>query len=226
MDLDMIYNEDCSVGLDRIPDGSVDLVVMDPPYQFRTSGGGCFGPAKRCYIGNLEPISKGIQNDVLEKIVGKLKAVNIYIWCNKAQIYQYLDFFVPRGCNVDLLCWHKPNPIPSACNKYLSDTEYLLFFREKGVPLHGNYDTKRKYYILPQNRRENRQYNHPTVKPLEIMRNIIINSTLPGDTVLDPYMGSGTTAVACIETGRHYLGYEIDAGHCKTAMDRISAARP
>lgn len=173
--VDTIFCEDCRTGMERIPDGSVDLVVMDPPYVLQNTGRGAFG--RRSYFNELEPISEGIDNGVLDMLCRKLKAVNLYVWCNKTQLRQYIDYFEGRGCRTDLLAWHKTNPVPTCCNKYLSDTEYLLFFRDPGVKLFGSYDTKRKWYVSPSNTRDKALYNHPTVKPLEIVRNIIGNST-------------------------------------------------
>lgn len=168
------------LGLDRIPDGSVDLVAMDPPYLLDVIGAGCFGSGHKLYHHDLAPISKGISLSELEKITAKMKAINLYVWCNKAQFRFYIDFFEDRGCYTDLIVWCKPNPVPASCNKYLSDTEYLFYFREKGVPLFGSYETKSKHYHLPQNVIEKERYGHPTVKPLQIMRNIITNSTRGG----------------------------------------------
>lgn len=99
-----IFNEDCMVGLDRIPDGSVDLVLMDPPYEQGTIGGGCFGSDKKQYFSEIKGISEGIQDELLDKIVSKLKAVNLYVWCNKAQIHQYLNYFANRGGEFQWTC--------------------------------------------------------------------------------------------------------------------------
>lgn len=93
----MIFNEDCMSGLDRIPDKSIDLVVMDPPYEQGTTGGGCFGSDKQKYYSEIKNLSDGITDEMLDRIVSKLKAINIYIWCNKVQIHQYLNYFADRG---------------------------------------------------------------------------------------------------------------------------------
>lgn len=92
-----IFNEDCRFGLDRIPDYSIDLVLMDPPYEQDTSGAGCFGSKKKHHFSEIEGISNGIDDELLDKIVSKLKAVNLYVWCNKNQIHQYLNYFADRG---------------------------------------------------------------------------------------------------------------------------------
>jgi len=156
--------------------------------------------------------------------------VNIYIWCNKEQIFQYMSYFNNRKGNdggkifMDLLTWHKTNPIPLCSQKYLSDTEYILFFKERGVQLYGSYETKRKWYATPINTADKNQWGHPTIKPLSIVQTLIENSTQPGDVVLDPFMGSGTTAVACIRSGREYLGFEMDPEYYKTCKARVSGA--
>ena len=224
-----IFNEDCSTGLDRIPNGSIDLVMMDPPYELGTNGGGAFGSDVKQYHSELEPISKGITDELLDKIVSKMRAVNLYVWCNKNQIYQYLRYFEDRGgCTMDMLTWHKTNPVPACGNKYLSDTEYCLFFREKGVKLYGSYETKHKYYVSSLNTNDKRMYDHPTIKPLDFVKALVGNSLPPKDAehipiVLDPFMGSGTTAVAAKQLGYDYVGFEIVEDYCNTAKQRIDA---
>lgn len=222
MELDTIYNKDCIEGLKELPDNSIDLVVMDPPYDLLKSGGGAFGYAKRQYHSQIETMSEGITNDILEMILSKCKKVNAYIWCNKRQLRQYFDYLDDNGYMIDLLTWHKTNPTPSCGNKYLSDTEYLIYTREKGVKLYGTYETKRKWYVSSLNTADKKKYGHPTVKPLEIIKNLITNSSRGGDSVLDPFMGSGTTAVAAKLLGRHYVGFEINSDYHRIAEERVN----
>lgn len=63
---------------------------------------------------------------------------------------------------------------------------------------------------------------HPTQKPVEILTKMIEDSSEPGDTVLDTFMGSGTTAVACLRTGRNYIGFELDEKYHAIAMQRVA----
>jgi len=225
--LDSIINLDCLSGLKKLPDGCIDLVVMDPPYLMSKTGGGIFGNANRSYLSELHTIVDGINNGILDELMRVMKRPNIYIWANKTQHHQYLSYFAgEHGCNYDLLTWHKTNPIPMCGNRYLPDTEYLLFFRAEGVPLYGKYETKSKYYITKTNKEDKEKFGHPAIKPLHITRNIIINSSKEGDIVLDPYIGSGTTAVAAVQTNRHYIGYEIEPNYAMMAKERIAAERP
>lgn len=171
---------------------------------------------------NTRFISDGITNEILDECCRVLKKINIYIWCNKNQLRQLIDYFSDLGCNIDLLTWHKTNPIPTCNNTYLSDTEYLVFAREKGVKLAGSYSTKRKFYVTEINVKDKELYKHPTIKPLEIIKNLIINSSKENDVVLDPFIGSGTTAVAAKELNRHYIGIELNPTFYKIALDRLN----
>ena len=211
-----------------IPDNSIDLVVTDPPYDFLTKhksdiygGSGAFG--KRSYHNELQTnnIVGGIDTDtILKELCRVMKKINIYIWCNKDQIYKYLDFF--KDCNMDLLTWHKSNPVPTCNNKYLSDTEYLLYFREGGVKIYGTYETKKKYYITQTNKVDKEYFEHPTIKPVNIIENLILNSSKENDIILDPFMGSGTTGVACKKHKRDFIGIELDQHFFEIAKNRIN----
>lgn len=214
---------DCVKAMKDLDDGSVDLIVTDPPYEFSHLGGGCFGNQHREYHGELKDITSGIKNDVLEEMLRVMKRPNAYIWCNKAQIRQYLDFFEDAGCTSDILMWHKSNPIPLGNNTYLPDTEYCLYFR-KGATLYGDYHTKSKYWITPVNKEDKERYGHPTIKPLDIIETLVRNSSLEGDLILDPYMGSGTTGVACVKNGRRFIGYDIEQTYVDTANERMRYA--
>ena len=218
-----LFNDDCMNILSRLEDKSIDLVIIDPPYSIATSGGGgSFGTDKRSYHKSIQELSYGIKNCVLEELCRVMKKINIYIWCNKEQLKQYMDFFIEKGCKPELLTWHKTNPVPTCNNKYLSDTEYLLFFREKGVKLFGSYATKKKYYISPTNKKDKDRYRHPTIKPLSILKNLVLNSSNEGDIVLDCFMGSGSTGVACLETNRRFISVEIEKEYFSVANERIN----
>lgn len=234
--LDNIYNMDCLEGMRMIPDGSVDLIVTDPPYELDNQGGGFWSKAEtgnhynargtRKGMERLSDIKDGISDIILDEMCRVMKAVNIYLFCSQKQIPRYLSYFVNgKGCNWNLISWHKTNPIPACGNKYLNDTEYILFFREKGVKIFGSYDTKRTFYTTLRNQKENLLYGHPTVKPCNIVQNFIINSSQEGQTILDPFMGSATTAIACIKEKRHFIGFELSKEYYDKAVSRIDLER-
>lgn len=221
---DIIYNEDCLKGLAEIPDASIDLVIMDPPYYFGGDtglGGGMLG--KRQHTKKImETLNEPVNTAILDECLRVLKSPNIYIWCNKTQLGAYISYFEQKGCNTDLLAWHKNNPMPATSNHYLPDTEYCLFFR-KSAKLYGDYNSLKKYWVTTSNIEDKKTWGHPTIKPLSIIQQLIKNSSRGGDIVLDPFMGSGTTAVACKSLGRHYLGYEINPEYYQIAQARLKS---
>ena len=226
MELNVIYNEDCYEGIKKIPDKSIDLVYIDIPYLI--DDGGCSqNPlslrAKRLRSVELEDIRHGIDYSILDELCRVMKKIYIYIWCNKNQILDILKYFVDgKGCYFEILVWCKTNPTPLTNNVMLPSIEYCLMFREKGCQLYGTYETKSKYYISAINKADKDLYDHPTIKPLEMVKNHILNSTQDGDVVLDCFMGSGTTAVACKELGRNYIGFEINPKYYQIAIDRVN----
>ena len=220
----IIYNDDCYRKLDELPDKSVDCVITDPPYQIATTGGGLAanGQVKQWKERHLDSMKNGFSPVILDELCRVMKKINCYFFCSQKQIEPLIDYFVKkRGCNWNLLSWHKSNPVPACGNKYLSDTEFILFFREKGVKIYGNFGTKRTYFITPSNQSDKKLYGHPTVKPIEIVRNFVINSTKGGEVVLDPFMGSGTIGAACKELNRRFVVIEIEPTYFETAKKRL-----
>ena len=216
---------DCLELMKDIPDGSVDLVLTDPPYMIATVGAGIYKQADKQYVKELDGIKDGFDEKVLDEICRVMKKINVYFFCSQKQIIPLIDYFVKKkNCNWNILSWHKSNPVPACGNKYLTDTEFVLFFREKGVKIYGEYETKFTYYVTPLNQKDKRQYEHPTIKPVKILQNLIVNSTLENGVVLDCFMGSGSTGVACVNTNRRFIGIELDDKYFEIAKQRINAA--
>jgi DNA modification methylase len=216
---------DCLEKMKDIPDKSIDLVVTDPPYQIETSGAGIYKQADKQYVKELNGMKDGFDERILDELCRVMKKINVYFFCSQKQIIPLLDYFVEKKkCNWNLICWHKTNPVPACGNKYLTDTEFILFFREKGVKVHGEFKTKFTYYVTPINQKDKKEFGHPTIKPLNMVQNFIVNSSVEGDVVLEPFMGSGTTGVACVNTGRKFIGIELDPTYFEIAKKRIEEA--
>ena len=220
---------DCYELIKNIPDHSIDLVYIDVPYQHTQingyyGGGGSFGIDSRKYQRTLrdKELMSGINMSILDDICRVMKHIYIYIWCSKEQIPKFINYFLNKKCLYEIMVWCKSNPTPTCNNKYLSDIEYCLMFREKGTIIGGSYETKSKFYISGTNVSDKELFLHPTIKPLELVKNHIINSTKEGDIVLDCFCGSGTTCLACKELGRNYIGMEIDKEYHKIAVDRLN----
>ena len=218
-----VYNMDCMEAIKLLDDNSIDLIVMDPPYLLnltKVKNTSSFNN----YANELIGLKDGFDLKVLDLLIPKMKKINMYIYCSKRQVKDLIEYFINKDCNYEILTWHKQNPSPLINNNYLPDTEYVIFAREKGVKLYGNYHTKRKYYISGVNQVDKKKYKHPTIKPLPFIENHIINSSKEGDLILDCYCGSGTTLVGAIKTNRNFIGFEIDRNYYEIAKRRVEEA--
>lgn len=181
MEINTVLNKDCMVGMSAMDGGSVDLVIADPPYfQGDGGGGGSFGVKKKNHRTEIDKMMCGISDECLEQMARVCKRVNMYIFCSVLQIPQYLAFATRNGYKFDILTWHKTNAVPACNGKYMPDTEYIVFIKESGVPLYGTAATKCKYYVTPTNVKDKRKWGHPTIKPLNIVQNLVVNSTQEG----------------------------------------------
>ena len=220
---------DCLELMKDIPDKTIDLIVTDPPYNVSaTNDGGTINKVKKLNKSLKDLVETNITNGYDIETLGEefmrvMKEPNIYLWCNKTQIPEYFKFYVEKyKCKFDILCWHKNNALPTYSNKYLSDTEYLLYFRKgKGKCFPKSYEDAKTYYIAPINHKDKKKYKHPTIKPLDITEKVIKNSSKENDIILDPFMGSGTTGVACKQLNRNFIGIELLEEYYNIAKERI-----
>lgn len=231
LEINKVYYMDCLQGIKLIKDNSVDLIVTDPPYEIEnTKAGGKSKLAKSIQQMNDEikenNLTNGFDIAILDEMVRVMKTINIYIWCNHKQIPMYIDYFVNKlKCSFDILIWNKPNAMPLFNNKYLTDKEYCLYFRKGGKCDPQSYEEAKTVYYQPINAKDKKTFGHPTIKPLNIIETIIKNSSDEKDLVLDCFMGSGTTAVACINTKRNFIGFEYNQEYCDIANSRIESIK-
>ena len=209
----------------EVKDKSIDLIITDPPYDIKgIHGSGIVKDRGVSFHKELEAknLDKGLNSAILDDFCRVMKKINIYIWCNKEQIIQYLDYFVKKkGCNYDILIWAKEDPIPFCGTHYLVDKEYCLYFWEQGAPVKIPYERGKTFFLGRKNVIDKNDYGHPTIKPIDIIETLVRNSSVEGGEVLDPFVGSGTTALACKHTKRSFIGFEIDEEYYKIASDRI-----
>jgi len=214
--------------VNEIPDNSIDLVATDPPYRIHAkSGGGLHN--KRDWLKNVHNSDLDEFDPILflEQCVRVLKKFNAYIFCSKDLLVDYITFAVSNGFNWDLLVMGKRNPIPTKNNKYLSDIEYIMYIREKGAcfnDLKGKLHFS-KYRKIKMTNVKPSEYGHPTEKPLHIMQQLIEISSKKGELILDPFMGSGTTALACRDLEREFIGFEIDKDFHEKAIRKLEGLR-
>lgn len=206
-----ISTSDAIQFMNSLPDESMDLLLTDIPYARvnKASNG-------------LRVIDKRQANqetfDLMEFAIEAFRVTkgSAVIFCGKEQfssLYQYCD---DQGVTTRMIVWEKTNPMPMN-GKYifLSGVECAVHFRKKGAAFNGHCLNTVFKYPNGSSRR------HPTEKPLAMFKEFIEILSNPGDTVCDPCMGSGTTAVACGELGRQYICNDIDPDYVKIAIDRL-----
>ena len=234
MEVNKIYNEDCLLGLKKIPDNSIDLVLIDPPYdicQHKHLSKNAKGKISEGILKlEKELAESNLVNSydirILDELIRVMKNINIYIWCNARQIPMYVKYFnLQLKCKLEVILWNKTNAMPLYSNKYLNDKEYCLYFRKNGYCKPKSYEDAKTIYVSQINIKDKKLYEHPTIKPLELIRKLIRNSSKENDIVLDCFLGSGTTAVACILENRNYIGFEINKKYYDTALKRIAEVK-
>lgn len=181
--LNKIYNEDCIIGIKKMPDNFIDLVIIDPPYKINNHNVKYDSDLARSINSYNDELYKsnltgGYDYNILKEIIRVLKRINIYIFCNGEQIPFYIKYFVlDRKCKMDIIIWNKINALPLFNNKYLSDKEYCLYFRKGGYCSPKNYEDAKTVFYYPINIKDKRKWNHPTIKPEELVRKLIRNSS-------------------------------------------------
>jgi DNA modification methylase len=210
-----LYLGDCLGMLREMADGSVDAIVTDPPYNVvnRATGG-------------LRQIDKGgadelpVQPTLLAAEFARVCRGSVYVWCGSEQVSEWRAAFVRAKMTTRQCVWEKSNPSPmNAQSIWLSSVELCIFARKPKATFNRFYESP--VWRGPSQRVE----GFPCPKPVWLMAEAIDASTELGATVLDPFMGSGTTGVACMNTGRNFIGIELDEGYFKIASDRIAAAQ-
>jgi len=215
---------DCLIGMQHIPPNSIDLIITDPPYEFEAMGGGVHrvgkGVVKYQNIIDAKTNHFDFYKFIPFIIDAQMPSINAYFFCNKTLIPDYLNIAKEKKLNFDILALRKLNPIPAKNSSYLPELEYIIFLRSKGVYFNGKLPAKNYTKIYDKYIGKENVY-HPNQKPLELIRKFIEISSKPGDLILDPFMGSGTTAVACKQLNRNFIGFEIDKKDYEIAKKRL-----
>jgi len=222
-----LYHGDCLDILPTLRDKSVDAVITDPPY-----GIGYASSRKTRRNGEPRINMPNFGDDTYNSDW----LPDVYRICKpNAILYLFMRWDVCNQWKKDIedagfvvvqrLIWDKTHWGMGDLRYYGSQTEDVLFCR-KGAPS-MQYQKRRgniwrhNSLILPEG-----QYDHPTQKPLAIISAFVSDSTKEDAVVLDPFMGSGTTGVACVNTRRNFIGTEINKEYFDLAKQRIETAQP
>lgn len=215
----------CVDFMKTLPDESIDCVVTDCPYKI-VAGGRTSNIAKGgIFDSQNDDFKKGKvfgNNDIkfeewLPELFRLLKAnSHCYIMINGRNLAELQIKSERVGFNFqNLLVWDKGNKTPN--RYYMQQLEFILLLRKGSARNINNMGESNLFSI--KNNVGNKV--HPTEKPVELMKILIENSTSENDVILDPFMGSGSTGVACVNTNRRFIGCEIDEKYFEIANDRI-----
>lgn len=140
--------------------------------------------------------------------------------CNNVNLAHFFEAITKSDFHfTKLLVWDKQNKI---CGTYyMGQIEFIFLLRKGGDRPINNCGTSDLLSFPNVKDKVGGENIHNSQKPINLFRTMIVNSTNEGDVVLDPFMGSGTTALACIKENRKYVGFEIDSKYYDTATTRI-----
>lgn len=218
-----LRNGDCLELMKDIPDGSVDLILTDPPYKVtsRGSSGGTGGMLKDDInkSGMVFKHNSITFSEWLPECYRVLKDdCHAYFMTNNKNLLSMLQAVENAGFKVfKTLVWVKNTAITNMY--YMDNHEYILFCRKGKAKKINECGTKS---VLSFDNPRNKL--HPTEKPVELMQKLLENSSSNSDVVLDPFMGSCSTGVACVNTGRKFIGIELDKDYFEIAKERINQA--
>ena len=229
--------------LRKLPADSVDMVFADPPYFLSNGGVTCkSGRMTRVDKGKWDQ-SRGIDEDYRFQVTWlkecqRLLKTNGTIWVSGTRHNIFSVGHAMQRLGFKLLndiTWFKKNPPPNlTCRYFTHSTETILWAAKGEKSKHQfNYALMKKlnlgkqmkslWTILPPRRAEKQFGKHPTQKPIELLERIVLASTAPGDLVLDPFNGSGTTGIAAARLNRRYLGIELQADYLDLTVQRYLA---
>ena len=235
MEINKIYHQSCLEGLKQLPDDCVDLIFTDPPYyQYRAQNVQGLKNHKDVVtefdfdgFDSEEHYLQFLEEVLIECFRVSKPGAAGYLWCGD-DFVSYLNRIVERvGFQFrKVIHWHKTNPFPAIYTRkmYANSMEMLVHF-SKGTPKTWNHRPVNEMHNFIQSPicMGKERTKHKTQKPLKVCLPFIEISSNEGDLVLDPFIGSGSTAVAARLLKRNYIGYELSEEFCKIAELRIKS---
>lgn len=218
-----IYFEDCVEGMrERIADNSADCVITDPPYGFDYSARGEQDFDSLANFDDWELFEEAL--DELRRVA--TESAHVYVWWGWQFYGQMESMFRDHFDHLDTLVWVKDNFGLNANHRDRYRPQYeVCFHGTLGDDARELNNANALSNVLEYPRDATTEYEHPTQKPVALLSELIYNSTEPGDVVLDAFVGSGSTAVAAIQSNRDIIGFEIDEEYRLVIERRISEAQ-
>jgi len=213
----------------KFPDNSIDLILTDPPYNLSKYSTGNIKLSWRKEINNdLAEWDKKefTPSDWVREFKRVLKPTgNIFVFTSYNLIGKWHEAFDSEFDTFQFMVWHKTNPVPKIHKAgFLNSCELIVCLWNKGhIWNFGKQNEMHNFIETPICMGAERLKNpfHPTQKPLRVLRKLIEVASNEGDVVLDPFMGVGSTGVACKELGRKFIGIELDKKFFEAGKKRI-----
>ena len=234
MDKYKIFKEDCYTYIRQIPDGSIDLILTDPPYNLSKYSTGNIKLSWRKDINNdLADWDKKTFDpaDLIDDFIRILKPTgNIFAFTSYNLLGRWHEVFDPKFDTFQYMVWHKTNPVPKIRRAgFLNSCELIICVWNKGHM--WNFTNQKEMHNLIESpicmgRERLKDPMHPTQKPVKVLSHIVKLASNPGDLVFDPFMGVGSTGIAALNLGREFLGFEIDENYFKAADKRLKSVHP
>ena len=236
----MLYRQNSLEVLPTIPDCTVDMIFADPPY-FLSNGGSTCQSGKRVSVhkGTWDQSGGATENHEFNlawlKECKRILKPDGTMFVSGTHHVIFSIGFAMQQLDMKILndiTWFKVNPPPNlACRYFTHATETIIWAAPSVQTRHyfdyhamkddnGGKQMQSIWSIQPPRKQEKRFGRHPTQKPLELLMRILRASTRPGDLVLDPFAGSGTTGVACALMERRFMGIELDPEYLAIAKQR------
>jgi site-specific DNA-methyltransferase (adenine-specific) len=222
VEINRLYNEDCLTGIAKLKDNSIDAVITDPPYniskenRFHTMGraGTDFGEWDKGFD----------QLAWLRVVMPKIKDGGALIifnaWRVLGELYPFLED--NRFTVKEMLTWKKPNPMPRNTDRlYVTSCEFAIWaVKGKGWTFNRQRDSYENA-IFTHTTPSPTERIHPTQKPVGLMQDLVKIHTNKGDLILDPFSGSGTTALASLSLQRNFIGFELSSEYFDKTHKRL-----
>lgn len=229
----LIINDDCFSVLKKIPSGSVDLILTDPPYNIAQYSTGNMKFDWRADRNNdlaewdLKELKPSLLIDEFKRILSPKG--NIFIFCSYNILGEYHKVFDPQFDTFQFMVWHKTNPVPNfRKTSFLNSCELIVGCWNKGHTWNFTNQNDMHNFIetgicMGKERIKGADGKcvHPTQKPLAVLEKIIKLASNENNIVLDCFNGVGSTGEAALKLGRKYIGIEIDKTYFDITNQRL-----
>jgi site-specific DNA-methyltransferase (adenine-specific) len=208
--------------------GPVDALVTDPPFSIphKFGSGTSIGPHGKRTL-NFDWDERISCEDVIDAIRASLRLANAaFVFAGLRQVSGIASAVYNAGMTDKPAAWVKKYSVPAAPGNWWPSAFEIAVYGYRTGAFFGDTDTKRSNVFISDNYRHGPpgKVDHPTQKPLDLMVRIVGSIVPPSGIALDPFMGSGTTGVSCLQLGRRFIGIEIDPVYFDIACRRIDVA--